>query len=278
MASVAITMRKRSCAAAGRATERETTVNEATKELARDIAQHVAQVPSHAHGNPYMRPRNAATLIIIDRKGKEPKVLMGRRHSGHKFMPGKFVFPGGRIEKTDRVMPAASPLHASVAEKLSARPLKPSLTLARGLALAAIRETFEETGLLLGKREIPPAGKVPAGPWSEFVRHGVMPDLAPLRFITRAITPPGRPRRFDTRFFAVDGEIVAGEVGGIIGPDSELVELVWVNLDEARELDLPPITKRVLVELEQRTAAGFGADLPVPFYYNRHNKFHRDEL
>ena len=70
-------------------------MSEATKELARDIAEHVAQVPSHAHGNPYMRPRNAATLIIIDRKGKEPKVLMGRRHSGHKFMPGKFVFPGG---------------------------------------------------------------------------------------------------------------------------------------------------------------------------------------
>jgi 8-oxo-dGTP pyrophosphatase MutT (NUDIX family) len=253
-------------------------VSDATKELSRDIAKHVADVPSHAHGNPYMRPKNAATLIIIDRKGKEPRVLMGRRHAGHKFMPGKFVFPGGRIEKADRVMAAASPLDVAVAEKLIARTQRPSLTLARGLALAAIRETFEETGLLLGRRGAPPAGKVPPGPWAEFVRHGIAPDLEPLRFITRAITPPGRPRRFDTRFFAVDGEAIAGEVGGIIGPDAELVELTWVNLDEARELDLPPITKRVLVELEQRTAAGFGASLPVPFYYNKHNKFHRDEL
>lgn len=254
-------------------------MNDAVRDVAKDaMADAVHAPPAHGGGWPNVRPRNAATLMIIDRSGREPRVLMGRRHAGHKFMPGKFVFPGGRIEASDRLMPAASSLDRTVAEKLIARTVKPSVSLARGLALAAIRETFEETGLLLGRRDHPVPGKVPAGPWSEFARHGVLPDLAPLRFITRAITPPQRPKRFDTRFFAVDAEMVAGEVGGIIGPDAELVELVWVSLVEARELDLPPITRRVLVELENRTAKGFGGDLPVPFYYVKHRTFHRDEL
>jgi 8-oxo-dGTP pyrophosphatase MutT (NUDIX family) len=58
--------------------------------------------------SPDSEPRDAATLMLIDRSGAKPKVLLGRRHAGHKFMPGKFVFPGGRIEAFDRVMPAAS--------------------------------------------------------------------------------------------------------------------------------------------------------------------------
>ena len=46
----------------------------------------------------YVRPKDAATLILIDRSGKVPKVLLGKRHHGHKFMPGKFVFPGGGVD------------------------------------------------------------------------------------------------------------------------------------------------------------------------------------
>src|SRR5271154_7339831 len=60
---------------------------------------------------PNLKPRDSATLILIDRAEAIPKVLLGRRHTRHKFMPGKFVFPGGRIEDVDRTMPAAAPLH-----------------------------------------------------------------------------------------------------------------------------------------------------------------------
>ena len=47
---------------------------------------------------PGIKVRDAATMLVIDRTGPVPKVLLGRRHHGHKFMPGKFVFPGGRME------------------------------------------------------------------------------------------------------------------------------------------------------------------------------------
>ena len=99
-------------------------------------------------------PSDAATLIIIDRKAARPKVLMGKRHAGLKFMPGKFVFPGGRIEAGDRSMPVAGALHRPRrAGPDGAGAAAPRRQRGRALALAAIRETFEETGLLLGTRE-----------------------------------------------------------------------------------------------------------------------------
>ncbi len=223
-----------------------------------------------------LRPKDAATLIIIDRKSRTPKLLMGRRHAGHKFMPGKFVFPGGRIEIGDRSMPVAGALHARAEQALMARVTRPSAQRARALALAAIRETFEETGLMLGTREHGPPDGVPAGPWSAFREHGVFPDLEALQVVARAITPPRRPRRFDTRFFAVDRSAIAHEVGDVIGPHSELVELAWVTLQEAKSLELPVITLTILEELEDRIARGFAPDLPVPFYYERRGRFLRE--
>ena len=79
----------------------------------------------------------------------------------------------------------------------------------------------------------------------------------------RAITPPRRPRRFDARFFAVDASAIAHEVDGAVGPDSELVELVWLPISEAKNQDLPTITQVVLDELQARVGKGFGHDLPV---------------
>ena len=223
-----------------------------------------------------LRPKDAATLIIIDRESPTPKVLMGRRHAGHKFMPGKFVFPGGRIETGDRSMPVAGALHARAEQALMARVTRPSAQRARALALAAIRETFEETGLMLGTNEHGAPDGVPAGPWSAFREHGVFPDLESLQVVARAITPPRRPRRFDTRFFAVDRTAIAHEVGAVIGPHSELVELAWVTLPEAKSLELPIITLTILEELEDRIEKGFAPDLPVPFYYERRGRFLRE--
>lgn len=247
-------------------------------------AQALARIDSlvageHKPSVPTLRPADAATLIIIDRKGKHPKVLMGKRHEGHKFMPGKFVFPGGRIEAGDRSMSVTGALHPRAEQALMTRVTRPSVQRSRALALAAIRETFEETGLLLGTKDYGSPDSVPAGTaWEAFREHAVFPDLEALQFIGRAITPPKRVKRFDTRFFAVDRTAVAHEVGGVVGPDSELVELAWVTVAEARKLDLPPITGVLLGELEARIAAGFSPMLPVPFFYQKRGHFMRELL
>lgn len=224
-----------------------------------------------------VRPRDAATLILVDRTSSTPKVLLGKRHAGHKFMPGKFVFPGGRVEPHDRTMPIAKPLDPHAERALMQQVVRPSAAKARAFALAAIRETFEETGLLLGARRnnAPP---IPEGPWTEFAKAGFYPDLSALHFIARAITPSHRPRRFDTRFFSVDASAIAHRIENVVHVDAELVELVWLPITEARRLDMPTITGVVLQELEARVAAGFGHDLPVPFYRMPRKRFTRELL
>lgn len=228
---------------------------------------------------PNVRPRDAATLILMDRTGRKTRVLMGKRHTDHVFMPGKFVFPGGRIEPGDRAMAVAGALDGICEARLMSRMTRPSPLKARALALAAIRETGEETGLLLGTRDVGAPDSVPLGTtWSLFQENGVLPDLEPLHFIARAITPPRRPRRFDTRFFAADRRAVAVDMPGAVGPQSELIELVWVTLDEARTLDLPTITHVILEELAARLEAGFSRHLPVPYYVERGGRFVREAL
>jgi 8-oxo-dGTP pyrophosphatase MutT (NUDIX family) len=223
-----------------------------------------------------IRPRDAATLILVDRSGRVPKVLLGKRHARHKFMPGKFVFPGGGVDPADKTMPVATALDPQAERRLMQRFHKASPARARALALAAVRETFEETGLLLGKSV--ETVKAPAGAWSEFARHKVLPDLGNIHFIGRAITPPGRPRRFDARFFTMDASAISHRVDGVTGPDAELVELVWMPLTEAKQLDMPAVTGVMLEELDARIADGFGHDLPVPFYRMIRGSFLRELL
>jgi len=228
-------------------------------------------------GHPPVEPRDAATLILIDRSGREPKVLLGRRNPNAKFMPGKFVFPGGRTEPLDRTMPAVSELHPDAEKKLLTRVKETPADYARGFPLAALRETAEETGLLIGvKRDEPPA--TPGGLWEEFAKACVHPDLGQFYFVARAITPPGRNRRFDSRFFTTDASSVAHRIEGVVGPDSELVELVWMPVGDAKTLDMPAITGVVLDELANRVAAGMGHDLPVPMYYMQDGRFFRELL
>jgi 8-oxo-dGTP pyrophosphatase MutT (NUDIX family) len=227
---------------------------------------------------PRIRPKDAATLIILDRRKGEPRVLMGRRHSGHRFMPGKFVFPGGRAEPGDHRASAFGALSSRAVEALMARTLRPSPAHGRALALAAIRETFEETGLLLGTKEYGAPDQAPPGPWEAFRERGVLPDLEALQLVARAITPPKRPKRFDTRFFAIDRDRVVDEVPGVVGPESELIELAWVTIGQAKKLELPAITNTVLDELQHRIDQGFGPELPVPFYYEVRRKFVRELL
>jgi len=193
-----------------------------------------------------VRARDAATLILIRRDGPRLRVLMGRRHGGHAFMPDKWVFPGGRIDRADFRAPSGSELRPAVAARLE-KTASPSR--ARALALAAIRETFEEAGLLLAT----PAPSRPAGgPWREFLGQGAAPDLEALDFVARAVTPPMLPRRFDARFFMAEaGRLMSLQRQGDCG---ELDEIAWVSLAEALALDLPSVTRFVLREIPLRLA------------------------
>ncbi len=181
------------------------------------------------------KPRDAATLILV-RGGRE--VMMGQRGKGHVFMPDKWVFPGGRVDPGDAKLPAAAELTSETEALLRCgtavrRP-------PRAFALAAVRETKEEAGLVLGGE---------AGP-----------DLSKLSFVARAITPPYRPRRFDARFFLAEAEEVLVHDEPEAG--EELLHTKWFSLEEAMALDLPSITRFVLKEVQARLA---GNKIAPPF-------------
>ena len=225
-----------------------------------------------------LRPRDAATLILVEQARSGPRVLMGKRHGAHKFMPGKFVFPGGAVEPADRRMSIAGPLDAVVEAKLLAQTRHTSPDFARALALAAIREMFEETGLALGLADCGAPENPPEGAWERFAATGVYPALDGLDLLARAITPPGRIRRFDARFFVADASLIAFRAQDVIHPEAELVELVWTPLDKALELDIPSITRAVLGDLAQATRSGMNRFRSRPFYRELRGKAWRGEL
>ena len=228
-----------------------------------------------AHGAGPKRPVDAATLVLLEHRGGVPHVLIGRRHRSHAFMPGKFVFPGGRTDPTDSRIISADELPQHQLAKLVSGPgRRASAVRARAIALSAIRETFEEAGILIGA-----AGTfVTANPaWQGFAENGVIPALSGLRYVARATTPPGRVRRFDTRFLATFSDRIAVtlEQGG---PTQELEELMWLPIEEAMGIDLPHITRTILTEIRDRLSVD--PDLtddrqPVPVYRFHNHRFHR---
>lgn len=218
-----------------------------------------------------LRPKDAATLILVKREGGSARVLMGRRHQGMAFMAGKFVFPGGRVDPGDQRVMVGSELRPDVLAKLTG---DTTPSRAKGLALAAIRETFEETGIILGERaENIPRTKTQA--WKRFFAHGLMPRLDRLEFIARAITPPNRTRRFDARFFMAD----AAHIGHALeaAESDELLEPCWLTFEEARAQDLPTITRRMIDEVEARVTKP-GEARGVPFFRFRNNRPSLDYL
>ncbi|HEY1838562.1 MAG TPA: hypothetical protein VGG36_12955 [Rhizomicrobium sp.] len=207
-----------------------------------------------------LRPKDAATLVLVRRNADGPRVLMGQRHGSMAFMANKYVFPGGRVDPGDQRIALGGDLKPHVRQKLVKHA---SEDRARGLALAAIRETFEETGLLLGER----AAKFPRtrnAAWRRFFAHGIAPRLDALEFIARAITPPNRTRRFDARFFMADASAIAHTLD--VQDNDELLTPRWPTLAEARALDLPSITRTVLDEVEARLHEGDNPSRPVPFF------------
>lgn len=212
------------------------------------------QGPPRAPGQRAVRPKNAATMILVRRDGPRPRVLMGRRNSRHDFMPGLWVFPGGRVDRADYRVAAASDLRPEVQRVFDAH-LRPGL--GRALALAAVRETWEEAGLLLARAAPSRPG---AGPWRDFLAQGAQGDLAAIDIVARAITPPSVRKRFDTWFLIAEADrLVSLERQADCG---ELDEIAWVGFDEALDLKLPNITRFVVGEAAARLA---DPDRPRPF-------------
>jgi 8-oxo-dGTP pyrophosphatase MutT (NUDIX family) len=205
------------------------------------------------YGNaPYVRPRDAATLILLRRKD-DGEVLMGRRSASLAFMPGLYVFPGGRMERSDFFAPRDGRLHLDDERRLvSGMGAKGSRQRAEALALASVRETYEETGLLLGTEEPASKANTTSPDWQAFGDEGVVPDLTRIRYLARAITPPGRVRRFDTRFFVATDEMIANGGEPAANPDEELEEVCWVPIRDVPRMKAHPITKSMLSVLVDR--------------------------
>lgn len=205
------------------------------------------------------RPRDAATLIIYRQRGGVVEVLMGERHHKHRFLPQRYVFPGGRVDPHDSRVRVARPMRADIGELLrrTATPAR-----ARGLMAAAVRETFEEAGLLIGAPDPAPGRAVPEN-WRSFFANGIAPDFGDITYVARAVTPPWRPIRFNARFFMIDSRHVQGDLGRGTG---ELLNLTFVPVADAQKLELALITKRVLELVEtlaqHPTAAGSRKTVP----------------
>ncbi len=213
-----------------------------------------------------VRPKDAATLIVV-RAGAQPTILMGKRAASHRFMPNKFVFPGGRLDLIDQRLNVPGDLSPPVLGRLR-KATRKNITdrKLRGLALAAIRETFEETGIVVGRpatRCVTTKNPV----WRDYLRHGVEPPLEHMDFIARAITPAYHTRRFDTRFFLVHDRFIHNDPEQISEISGELNEIHWLTLDQARKLDLPTITRWVIDRVEARLKLDPNKQLiqPAPF-------------
>ncbi len=201
---------------------------------------------------------------------------MGKRSPNLKFMPGKFVFPAAASTRGSAHDRRRAPLSPRAEMRLMSQTVRMTPQRCRALAMAAIRETFEETGLMIGSADYGAPEGAPPGIWSEFAAQGLYPTPDALTYVARAITPPRRPRRFDTRFFVAPLESVGGKVERDIGPAAELTELVWIDIDEAVGLDLPTITQVILAEIKERLVRGVPEDAPVPFYFERNRRFRRE--
>jgi 8-oxo-dGTP pyrophosphatase MutT (NUDIX family) len=213
--------------------------------------------------------RNAATLLLVDWGKKTPHLLVGKRKSTLAFMPGLTVFPGGASDVTDAAMESADELSPETKHRLRLRASSLSQRGARGLALAAIRETFEETGVMYGIKQKP--ASFPSEDWKAFAEHNVTPVLSDLHLVARAITPSYRPRRFDTRFFLGKKEGIVKTVQLVEETDLENIE--WLRLEEIFERPLAFITRQILTDLTPLLQGKAELTQSFPFYYSSGKKY-----
>lgn len=218
---------------------------------------------SEAQRKRRVRPRDAATLILKRQRSSGAEVLMGQRAGRHKFMPGAYVFPGGKVDGHDARIRPASRLSEEAMRHLTraATPLR-----AGAIGKTAIRETYEETGLLLAAPG--DLGEPSDATWAEVKRMGLAPDLRHLDYLGRAITPPGSPIRFHARFLLADAEHMQGALGG----SGELLNLHWVAIDDALHLPIADVTEFMLIELKRYLAGDEDVRRKRPLFSYRNNQ------
>ena len=144
-------------------------------------------------------------------------------------MPDVWVFPGGRVDAADRRAPVRRELPERVSRSLGGVESRGG---ARALAVAALREAWEETGLVFGERR----------------KNGLIADLSALDYLARAITPALNPIRYHARFFRARSETAGGRLRG----NGELLDLAWFSIDEALALPIIDVTEAVLEHLRAR--------------------------
>ena len=208
-------------------------------------------------GQKPVRPKDSGSLIILRRSGDGLDVLMGRRGKKAVF-GGVFVFPGGKVDAADRSVGFASDLAPDVLTRISKDQRR-----ARGFSVAAVRETFEETGLLLaGPADV---GSTRHETWMDFAARGVAPDLGKLGYVGHAITPSKRKARFNARFFFAWADQMSGELGG----SGELADLDFFPLQEALKLPLVDVTEFMLLEIQRRNEENLRPRETYPFFSYR---------
>jgi len=215
-----------------------------------------------------MEIKNAATVILLRGSQKNPEVLMGQRGKNASFMPNKFVFPGGALDPGDSEIDFNGDIPTKCIEKLR---LKADPSLAKPLIAAGIRELWEETGLILGSKSKTKMDSIPKN-WKDFFALGYQPSADNIEFVFRAITPPGRTRRFDARFFLLSSDNIKGDLDDFSKASGELSHLQWIELNSTQNLDLPFITEIVLSEVLSKLKGN--RNNGIPFYYHESGTSH----
>ncbi len=190
-----------------------------------------------------VKPRIASTIVLTCGPKNNPKILMGQRSSRHDFMPSVYVFPGGRVDRADSYAPYAGDLSPRTETILEAayNPRK-----ARAVVLASIRETLEETGLMIGQ-EAEINRNINHITYDLFRQAGQLPDISDIEVFGRAITPPHRHKRYDTWFFIKDLDC---KVPPPINDSHELLNVGWFTFEEIQELELQRATRMMLQVLK----------------------------
>lgn len=216
------------------------------------------------------RPRDAASLIVVRTKADgERECLMGRRRRSARFLPGYFVFPGGSVEKADSRARPASILDPS---SIWAMGVGGRRSRAEALATAAVRETWEETGVLIA--EPGDVGPAPGSAFDEMRRLGVAPALGRLAYIGRAITPTVSAIRFHARFFVAKIEAESDPANALLAApgdlctDGELECLSWVPPARVSSLETIRVT-RFMMAIAVRIIDEGLAFHPYPVLYGR---------
>jgi 8-oxo-dGTP pyrophosphatase MutT (NUDIX family) len=205
----------------------------------------------------------AATVVLLRDAAAGPEVLLQRRAQGLGFMAGAHVFPGGRLDETDAAPELSARCDLSAREAARRLDLEEQPQLALGLHVAALRELFEEAGVLLARRRSGEPIRAEAEPFPELrravhqrslafsqllQREDLILETSRLAYLARWITPELESRRFDARFFLAAG---SGPLTSTHDA-AEAVESLWLRPEDAVEqgrsglIVLPPPTAKTL--------------------------------